>query len=147
MNYEIQNGEYSISTDPEKIDVSYVHNFLTNSYWAEGIGKNVVKKSIEGSLCFGVYKGEQQIGFARMVTDRATFAYLADVFIDTKFRGSGLSKWLIETILKHPDMKGLRRIMLATKDAHGLYEKFGFTGLTKPERWMQINPPDIYKNK
>ena len=137
-------GEYTISTDNEKLDIAFIHNYLSASYWAAQIPLATVSKAIEGSLCFGVYHGDKQVGFARMVTDKATFAYLADVFIDETHRGLGLSKWLVATILAHPDMQGLRRMMLATRDAHGLYAQLGFTPLTNPERWMQIHNPDVY---
>jgi len=138
--------KYTITTDKTKIDVLYVHNFLKGSYWAENIPLDVVKRSIEGSLCFGVFTEDQQIGFARVITDAATFAYLSDVFIDPGFRGKGLSKWLMEIIMAHPSLQGLRRFMLATKDAHGLYEQYGFKPLTFVERWMHRHQPDIYKN-
>jgi GNAT superfamily N-acetyltransferase len=147
MNYSAYKKEFTISTDKRKINIRYVHNFLSNSYWAEGIPIQVVRISIKNSLCFGLYHGQHQIGFARMVTDRATFAYLADVFIDEKFRGRGLSKWLLENIMAHPDLQGLRRIMLATRGAHTLYNKFGFTLLSNVDRWMQIHHEDVYKIK
>jgi GNAT superfamily N-acetyltransferase len=118
---------------------------LRQSYWAEGIPIEIVKRSIENSLCFGVYKTSQQIGFARLVTDYATFAYLADVFILESFRGQGLSKWLMETIVSHPDLQGLRRWMLATRDAHELYRKYGFTAIASPERWMERHFPEVYR--
>ncbi|MBI5859086.1 MAG: GNAT family N-acetyltransferase [Sphingobacteriales bacterium] len=136
---------YSITTDKLKLDIDFIHRFLTQSYWADRISKEIVAKSIEGSLCFGVFDGDRQIGFARMVTDNATFAYLADVFIEKNYRGKGLSKWLMQIIMSHPDLQGLRRILLATRDAHGLYSQFGFTPLNNPERWMQIHNPDVYK--
>ena len=138
-------NEYSITTDTMKIDIPYIHQFLTQSYWATGIPAEIIKKSIEGSLCFSVYFHEQQIGFARFITDKATFGYLADVFIDEAHRGKGLSKWLMEVMLGHPDLQGFRRMMLATRDAHELYRNYGFTELTFPERWMQIHNPDVYK--
>jgi N-acetylglutamate synthase-like GNAT family acetyltransferase len=141
----ISRGKYNINTDKNKMDIDFIHAFLTSSYWAEGISKEIISKSIEGSLCFGVFSDEKQIGFARMITDSATFAYLADVFIDEAHRGKGLSKWLMEVILSHPDLQGLRRLMLATRDAHGLYAQFGFTPLTDPERLMQIVNPAVYK--
>ena len=118
-----------------------------NSYWAENIPLEVVQRSIDGSLCFGVYQNDKQIGLARVITDEATFAYLCDVFINEVYRGRGLSKWLMETILSYPGLQGLRRFMLATKDAHGLYEQFGFVPLTLPERWMHIHQPDVYSKK
>ena len=134
-----------ISTDKSKLDIDVVHAFLTTTYWAEGIPKAVVEKSIEGSMCFGVFHLNKQVGFARMITDKATFAYLADVFIVPSARGRGLSKWLIETILSHPELQGLRRILLATRDAHTLYLKYGFSPLNIPERWMNIHYADVYK--
>lgn len=139
------NGDFSISTDKNKMDIDFIHGFLTRSYWAEGISKELVAKSVNGSLSFGVFNAGRQIGFARVITDGATFAYLADVFIIEEFRGKGLSKWLMEVIFSHPDLQGLRRILLATKDAHGLYAKFGFVPLSIPERWMNIHHPDVYK--
>lgn len=138
--------DFCISTDKTKINVIYVHQFLTSSYWAENIPADVVRHSIEGSLCFGIYHHQKQIGFARVITDEATFAYLCDVFIDEAYRSKGLSKWLMETILNYEGLQGLRRFMLATKDAHGLYEQFGFASLTLPERWMHVHQPDVYKN-
>ena len=139
--------DFSISTDKNKIDVAYVHRFLSSSYWAENIPLDVVERSIEGSLCFGVYHGEQQIGFARVITDEASFAYLCDVFIDEAYRGKGLSKWLMEAILAYPGLQGLRRFLLATRDAHGLYRQYGFSELTFTDRWMQIHWPNVYKEK
>jgi GNAT superfamily N-acetyltransferase len=144
MHHVWSKGDYEISTDPARIDVVLVHEFLTNSYWAKGISAETVKKSIENSICFGVYFGRQQVGLARIISDLATFAYLADVFIAPDYRGRGLSRWLLECILGHSDLHGLRRWMLATKDAHGLYEKLGFTTLKSPESWMEIHRPDIY---
>lgn len=165
-------GDYIISTDKDKLDIDFIHSFLTTSYWAEGISKEVVGRSIEGSLCFGVFlnnsqtpasegkqavpaapslklqrsKAGRQVGFARMITDQTTFAYLADVFIDEDHRGKGLSKWLVKVILSHAGLQGLRRIMLATRDAHVLYAQLGFTPVNNPERWMQIHNPDVYKH-
>jgi len=136
--------DFLITTDKSKIDTAYVHRFLTRSYWAAGIPMETVQKSIEGSLCFSVFFEEQQVGFARAITDEATFAYLADVFIDENFRGKGLSKWLMETIISYPGLQGLRRFLLATRDAHGLYQQFGFTPLTYTDRWMHIHHPDVY---
>lgn len=138
---------FTISTDKHKLNVPYIHQFLTTSYWAENIPIEIIKKSIEGSVCFGVYDGGDQIGFARVITDMATFGYLADVFIDEKYRGLGLSKWLMEIIMADPNLQGFRNWQLATRDAHGLYAKFGFKPLENPERIMRKNVPDIYKNK
>ena len=137
--------DFLITTDINKIDVSYVHWFLTQSYWAEGIPIETVERSIKGSICFSVIYLNHQVGFARVITDKATFAYLADVFIDESFRGKGLSKWLMDVILNHPDLQGFRRFMLATRDAHGLYSQFGFSPLTNTDRWMHIHQPNVYK--
>jgi N-acetylglutamate synthase-like GNAT family acetyltransferase len=136
---------YLVSTDKSKIDVETVHDFLSRSYWAENIPLNVVRKSIENSLCFGIYHQQKLVGFARAISDFATFAYLADVFILPEERGKGLSKWLIGIILEHPQLQGLRRFTLATRDAHSLYAQFGFSLFDKPERWMQRHDPDVYK--
>lgn len=141
----VTKDKFTVSTDKEKFNIDMIHSFLTNSYWAEGISREIIRRSIEGSLCFGVFENDRQVGFARMITDKATFAYLADVFIIKEYRGLGLSKWLMEVIMSHPGLQGLRRMMLATKDAHELYKKFGFTSLTNADRWMQIHHPDVYK--
>lgn len=150
MRPQIKDG-YEISTDKNKLDIPFIHQYLsTASYWAKNIPLDIVKKSIEGSVCFGVYDLQpgfpagKQVGFARMVTDCATFGYLADVFIIDQHRTKGLSKWLMEIIIHYPDFKNLRRWMLATKDAHGLYKQFGFTELDKPERIMQKILADPY---
>jgi GNAT superfamily N-acetyltransferase len=144
MHHSWSKGDFEVSTDPERVDVDVVHDFLTNSYWAQGIPVETVRRSIENSICFGIYHGRQQVGFARIISDRATFAYLADVFILPEYRGRGLSRWLMECIMEHPDLQGLRRWMLATRDAHGLYARYGFTAVKKPDRWMEIHHPDIY---
>lgn len=146
MIYSIEKNNYLISTDKNKIDVAYVHAFLSQSYWSPGVPARIVKRAMKGSLCFGVYNNDKQVGYARMVTDKATFAYMADVFIDEKHRGKGLAKWLVEMILAHPQLQGLRRILLATKDAHKLYEQCGFTTINNPERYMVYNP-SAYKSK
>lgn len=138
-------GEYEISTDPQRLDVAAVHAYLTQSYWSPGIPRAMVERTIANSLCFGLYCGAEQVGFARVVTDRATFAYLADVFILDPHRGKGLSKWLMEFVTGHEDLQGLRRFMLATKDAHGLYRQFGFTELANPSRMMEILQPNVYQ--
>ncbi len=143
--YEEEKNDFLISTDKTKLDIAVIHNYLgKESYWAKNIPIKVVKKSIKGSCCFGLYKNNIQIGFARVVTDHATFGYIADVFILEEYRGKGLSKWLMETIMIHPDLQGLRRWMLATKDAHGLYAQFGFLPLDKPERIMGLRPFEEY---
>ncbi|MDI3319004.1 GNAT family N-acetyltransferase [Pinibacter soli] len=142
---ETYQNDYLISTDKSKLDVAFIHHYLSvESYWAKNIPLDRVKKSIEGSLCFGLYLSGKQIGFARMITDGATFGYLCDVFIDSTHRGKGLSKWLMQTIMQHPDLQGLRRISLATKDAHGLYEQFGFKPLNDADRFMQIRLENAY---
>lgn len=145
MVHEWRRGEYSISTDKGRLDVALIHGFLTMSYWAAGVPMDVVKRSIEHSLAFGVFKEDQQVGFARVITDYATFAYLGDVFILEPFRGRGLSKWLMEVIVGHPELQGLRRWMLLTRDAHGLYRQVGFTEPSHPERYMEMHFPDVYK--
>lgn len=138
-------GEFIISTDKNRLDLPFIHGFLSNSYWAKDIPEEVVQRSINGSVCFGVYDGNRQVGFARVVTDKATFGYLADVFIDEIYRGQGLGKWLMETILANPELQGFRSWQLATKDAHALYAKFGFKPVN-PERMMSKNVPGIYSN-
>lgn len=144
MSREWKRGEFSISTDPTQLDISVIHKYLsTDSYWAKGRTVDTVKRSIENSLNFGLYKGEQQIGFARVVTDYATFAWLADVFVLDTYRGRGLGKWLVEVILSHPGLQRFRRWVLATKDAHELYRQFGFIELKRPERWMERPDPQM----
>lgn len=138
MVQEWQRGEYTISTDPQRLDVGKIHEFLsTEAYWAIGRSREIVERSIRNSLNFGLYRGAQQVGFARVVTDRATFAWLADVFILPAFRKQGLSKWLMTVVNAHPEVQGLRRWILATRDAHDLYRQFGFEGLSAPERFME----------
>ena len=143
---EWQLEKFIISNDKSKLDLPYIHQFLSNeSYWAAGIPYAIVAKSIEKSLCFGVYDGERQIGFARIITDEATFGYLADVFIDRAYRGKGLGKWLMEIITNLSFIPLLRGLMLATKDAHTLYEQFGFASLTNPERFMRLHRSNVYQ--
>ncbi len=142
---EWQRGEFTISTDRSRLQIGAIHEFLSEkSYWAKKRTREQTETAIKNSLPFGVYKGENQIGFARVVTDYATFAYLGDVFILDEFRGKGLSKQLMRTILSHPDLQGFRRWILATADAHGLYEQFGFSALKVPERWMEKSAPNAY---
>jgi GNAT superfamily N-acetyltransferase len=169
MHREARRAEFLVSTDPALIDLDLVHRVLTNIYWSEGIPKDTVRRGIEGSITFGVYdlsrahtaecgRGRErgcgsgrdpaageQVGFARVITDKATFAYLSDVFIVEAYRGRGLSKWLVEVILAHPDLQGLRRFCLLTRDAHGLYERYGFKPLEDPERYMEIWDRDVYR--
>lgn len=132
-----QRDGYLISTNASMLDLEVVHGYLSRSYWAAGVPEDVVRRSIENSLCFGVYRGEEQAGFARVVTDRATFAYLADVFVLEEHRGQGIGKWLVEVILSHPELQGLRRWMLATRDAHDLYRRYAFTELAWPGIFME----------
>jgi len=136
---EIKNGEYVVSTDKNKLDINTIFNFLSNSYWAKDTTIEKVKNSIEHSLCFGIYINNIQIGFARVITDYTGFAYIADVFVLENFRGRGLSKWLMNVILNYPELQGLRRWLLATKDAHSLYKKFGFKELENCAQFMEIH--------
>jgi GNAT superfamily N-acetyltransferase len=141
---EWRRGEYTVSDDRWRVDREVVHRFLHDCYWARGIPREVVERSIRHSLCFGVYHGRDQVGFARTVTDHATFAYLADVFVLDAHRGRGLSKFLMECVVEHPALQGLRRMILATRDAHGLYARFGFHAPKSPSVWMEIHDPDVY---
>jgi N-acetylglutamate synthase-like GNAT family acetyltransferase len=137
---------YKISEDLSEIDLKAVHGYLSNAYWSKGIPFEKMYEALQNSLCFGILtESGSQIGFARMITDKATFAYLADVFILQDHRGKGLSKWLMEAILSHRDLQGLRRMMLATKDAHGLYKKFGFEALENPEKLMELLNLNVYQ--
>jgi N-acetylglutamate synthase-like GNAT family acetyltransferase len=137
---------YEVSTNPARIDLDYVHRYLSQeSYWAGAVPRDVVARSVANSLSFGVYAADgAQVGFARVITDRATFAWLADVFIDPAQQGLGLGKALMDVILAHPDLQGLRRVMLVTADAHSLYERYGFTAIENPERMMAILRTDLY---
>ncbi|MET3499450.1 GNAT superfamily N-acetyltransferase [Mucilaginibacter rubeus] len=135
---------FMISTDKNLLNVDGIYDYLNNeSYWAKGIPRQKLARAIENSMCFGIYLKNEQVGFARVVSDNATFAYICDVFILPGYRGIGLSKWLVQTIVKHPDLKGLRRWSLATKDAHNLYSQFGFSPISRPETWMEIFTPYI----
>lgn len=145
-SFQMQRDRFTIDTDPQRLQLDVIHDYLSNrSYWAKGRTLEVIEKSIENSLCFGVYDGGDQVGFARVVTDFATFGWVCDVFILESHRGLGLSKWLVETIVQHPELSGLRRLLLATRDAHELYQRYGdFHLLEHPERWMERptpNPP------
>ena len=138
MMQEWRQADYVISTDRDRLDLPFIHNFLSNTaYWAQGRSLDLVRRSLDNSLNFGLFHGREQIGFARVVTDYATFAWLADVFIIEDYRGRGLGKWLVEVITTHPRLQGFRRWVLATEDAHELYRRFGFTELKLPERWME----------
>ena len=147
MANEWHQREYTISDDRARLDIKVIHEFLsTESYWATGRSVEKVQRSIDNSLAFGVYRGEEQIGFARVVTDYATFAWLADVFVLDESRGRGLAKWLIEVIISHPQLQGFRRWVLATKDAHELYRQYGFRELHRPERWMERPDPNMQES-
>ncbi len=146
MNAQTQHPDYEVSTDRRRLDVAVIHGYLTRSYWSPGVPRAIVERAIEHSLCFGVYHGAAQVGFARVVTDRATFAYLADVFILEEYRGIGLSKRLMQCIVGHEDLQGLRRFLLGTRDAHGLYRQFGFAQLAHPMRMMEILRPDAFRS-
>ena len=141
---EKSKGQYLITTDPGRLDIDAIHLFLSRSFWAEGIPKETVAKAVANSLCFGLFDGDAQIGFARVVTDRATFAYLCDVYVLESHRGLGLGKWLLETVMTHPDLQGLRRFQLVTRDAHGLYSRHGFETPINPERHMEIFRHGMY---
>jgi GNAT superfamily N-acetyltransferase len=140
-------AEYEISTDTHRLNVEVIHTFLAEeSYWSPGIPRSIVERAIENSLCFGVYHGAAQVGFARVVTDKSTFALLADLFILKAHRGNGLSKWLMRCVVGHQDLQGLRRLLLLTSDAHGLYRQFGFEELGNPSRFMEVVRRDIYRS-
>ena len=139
-------GDYTVSTDSTRLDFDAIHAYLAQSYWSPGVPRAVVERAAANSLCFGLYHASDgQIGFARVVTDRATFAYLADVYVLESHRGQGLSKWMMALIVAHPELQGLRRFMLGTKDAHGLYAQYGFTPLANPARMMEILKPQVYR--
>lgn len=137
----VTKGEYEIDDEPGRVDLDVVHGFLAGSYWAEGVPRDVVARSVANSLVLGLYHGGSQVGFSRAVTDRATFAWVGDVFVLPGHRGRGLAHWMMETLLAHPDLTGLRRFMLATSDAHQVYADCGFTLLPDPERFMEIKRP------
>jgi GNAT superfamily N-acetyltransferase len=145
MSADYRRDEFLISTDLARLDLDVIHGFLTRAYWSEGIPRAVVEQALKHSLSFGLYAGTQQIGLARVITDYATFAYVADVFVLEDYRGRGLGKWLMQTVRAHPELQGLRRWSLATRDAHGLYRQVGFDSLRNPDRWMEMVDWDIYK--
>jgi GNAT superfamily N-acetyltransferase len=141
----VHRGDFTISTDSSKLDLPFIHEFLSKeAYWSKNIPYEVVQAAARNSLNFGVFHEGQQVGYARVITDYATIAYLGDVFIITKFRGQGLSKWLLETVMKHPNLQGFRRWILLTSDAHKLYKKFGWTEIASPEKWMEKHDPAAY---
>jgi GNAT superfamily N-acetyltransferase len=145
--FERRNNTFLVSTDHARLDITAVHAYLSRSYWAEGISLETVARSISNSLCFGLFDRSRQIGFARVITDNATFAYLCDVYVLEDYRGQGLGKWLMKSVCAHPDLQGLRRFILVTRDAHGLYAQFSFTPLGDPSRYMEIVRPGIYKHQ
>jgi GNAT superfamily N-acetyltransferase len=136
--------QYEVSTDPARLEIAMIHDFLRSSYWAQNIPRELVERSLRHSLCFGAFCAGWQVGFARVITDRTTFAYIGDVFVLPEHRGRGVSKQLMRAILQHPDLQGLRRFLLATHDAHGLYAQFGFKPLAHPEHFMTIHQPQTY---
>ncbi|MDR7089370.1 GNAT family N-acetyltransferase [Cellvibrio fibrivorans] len=139
---------YKISTNKSDLDFNVIHSFISNTYWAKGIPAETMQKAIDYAMCFGVFTDRnEQVGFARVITDTATFAYLSDVFILDAHRGKGLSKWLMEEIVAHPDLQNLRRFVLVTKDAHGLYEQFGFGAISHPDDYMEKWEPNVYQSK
>jgi GNAT superfamily N-acetyltransferase len=140
-----ERGEYVVSTDPARFDLDAIHAYLVRCYWSEGIPRATVERAVANSLCFALLHGKEQVGFARVVTDSATYAYLCDVYILEEHRGHALGKWLMECVMRHPQLQGLRRFSLATRDAHGLYRQFGFRELTNPATSMEILSSDIYR--
>ena len=148
---EIRSGEFLISTARTRLDLEVIHGFLTNCYWAKGIPRETVVRSVEHSLCFGIYHETsaalRQVGFARVISDFATIAYLGDVFVLEAYRGRGLSKWMMECIMQYPQLQGLRRWILLTRDAHRLYSNYGFTPLKAPDRYMELHQPNLYERR
>ena len=146
MHQVYQQGEFEVSTDPARLDVEAIHQFLAHeSYWAQGVDRAVLEKALAHSLNFGLYAGPRQIGLARVVTDYATFACLCDVYVHADFRGRGLGQWLMSCVVAHPELQGVRRFSLVTRDAHGLYAQFGWTPLARPERHMERLPANYYQ--
>jgi GNAT superfamily N-acetyltransferase len=143
--FERERGEYSVTTDPARMDLDAIHGYLVRAYWCEGIPRATVERAVANSLCFAVLHGPALVGFARVVTDSATFAYLCDVYILEAHRGRGLSKFLMQCVTAHPALQGLRRFSLATRDAHGLYRQFGFRELNNPATAMEILKPEVYR--
>lgn len=139
--HQHERGPYRVTSDPTQLDIEAIHAYLTRSYWAEGITREIVAQSIQASLCFGLFDHARQIGFARVITDHATFAYLCDVYVLEEYRGQGLGTWLVKIVTEYPALTRVRRFLLATRDAHGLYSKFGFAPLQAPARFMEIFRP------
>jgi GNAT superfamily N-acetyltransferase len=144
---EYHRENFTISTDRARLDLNVIYEFLTNCYWAKGIPRDVVARSIAHALCIGIYDGKAQVGFARVISDFATIAYLGDVFVLESHRSRGLGKWMMECIVQHPALRGLRRWILLTRDAHRLYSQFGFTPLKSPDRYMELHQPDVYETR
>ena len=142
--FERRRETFRITTDVEAMDLDAIHAYLVRSYWSEGIPKPLLRKAMAGSLCFGLFDGQGQIGFARVVTDRATYAYLCDVYVLEAYQGRGLGTWFMRELVGHPDLQGLRRFGLVTRDAHRLYEKCGFSALVNPAGHMEIVRPGLY---
>lgn len=141
QTFETRRDPFIISTDPDRLDMDTICDFLKRAYWANTRPREKTERAIQNSLVFGVYDGVKQIGLARVVTDYSIFAYLCDVFIQEEYRAHGLGKWLIQTVMEHPELKDVRRWLLVTNDAHGLYQQFGFTSIPDPEHWMQNFKP------
>jgi GNAT superfamily N-acetyltransferase len=144
VSYEARQGPFLVSDDPSRLDLGVIHGFLRGAYWSEGVPLDVVRRAIDHSLCFGLFEHDRQVGFARAITDRATYAYLADVFVVPSHRGRGLARWLMECVMAHPHLQGLRRFSLVTRDAHALYRPFGFDPLAQPERYLERFVPEVY---
>ena len=144
QHFERIRGSYVLSSNPGRMDIAAIHNFLKSSYWSKDIPREIVERAVTNSLSFGIFHENEQIGFARVITDKATFAYLCDVYVLESYRGQGLGSWLMESVMQHPEMQSLRRFGLVTKDAHELYRRFGFSELKNPAGHMEIHHPDIY---
>ncbi|WP_426753951.1 GNAT family N-acetyltransferase [Myxococcus sp. Y35] len=146
--YEVRRDDgFVASDDPGRLDLDVVHGYLARSYWSAGIPRETVERAVRNSLVFGLYSPEGQVGYARVVTDRASFAYLCDVFVLESWQGRGLGKWMLEALLAHPDLQGLRRFLLATRDAHSLYAQYGFQPLGAPARFMERHDPNVYQSQ
>jgi GNAT superfamily N-acetyltransferase len=145
--FERTRETFRITTDVASMDLDAIHAYLTRSYWSEGIPRALVAKAMAGSLCFGLLDGGRQVGFARVITDAATYAYLCDVYVLEEYQGRGLGTWMMQELMTHPDLQGLRRFMLLKRDSHGLNEKYGFTALANPSGHMEIARPGMYLQK
>jgi GNAT superfamily N-acetyltransferase len=146
MTFSEERDGFTVSSDPDRLDIAAIHDFLSNqSYWAQGVPLATIEKALAHSLCFGLYAGTEQIGLARLITDRATYCYFCDVYVLESWRGRGLGRWLVECAMRHPDLQGLRRMSLVTADAHKLYAQFGFVAPARPERYMEKLNPDVYR--